>query len=274
MRLTRGIVFLILQLISQSAWEIHAQEKRSAPAGRQIFESTCASCHGLDGKGAERGPDISTRSQVVSLSNAEMLRILRDGIPTAGMPAFARLGQAKLSAVLRYLRMLQGRSAAEVVRGDAWKGEQLFYGNAHCSDCHMVKGQGGFLGPDLTTYGASLSAAEVRGAIVGTVGTGKEAEPRRPATDVTTRAGQALTGIVRNEDNFSLQLQVLDGTFHLLLKSEVSKIEAHTEALMPSDYSSKLSVAELDHLVAYLLTVARVGKMRKVPRRVETADDE
>jgi len=187
------------------------------------------------------------------------------------MPAFGPLGQAKLAAVLGYLRTLQGRSAAEVVRGDARKGEQLFYGSAHCSDCHMVKGQGGFLGPDLTTYGASLSAAEVRGAIVGT---GKEAEPRRPATDVTTRAGQTLTGIVRNEDNFSLQLQALDGTFHLLLKSEVSKIEAHTEALMPSDYSSKLSVAELDHLVAYLLTVARAGKMRKVPRRVETADDE
>ena len=40
---------------------------------------------------------------------------------------------------------------------------------------------------------------------------------------VTTADGQTLTGVVRNEDNFSLQLQTTDGTLHLFAKSELQK---------------------------------------------------
>ena len=41
-------------------------------------------------------------------------------------------------------------------------------------------------------------------------------DPRRRTVIVTTADGQTLTGIARNEDNFSLQLQTADGTLHLL----------------------------------------------------------
>ncbi|PYU85142.1 MAG: hypothetical protein DMG51_09405, partial [Acidobacteria bacterium] len=38
------------------------QPGRSAAAdGRKLFDSVCATCHGLDGRGGERGPNIATR---------------------------------------------------------------------------------------------------------------------------------------------------------------------------------------------------------------------
>src|SRR5207302_6478121 len=78
---------------------------RSAAAdGRRMFESVCATCHGLDGRGGERGPNVVTRAEVQQLSDADTLRILQAGAPTAGMPAFSALGIHQLPAVMRYLQ--------------------------------------------------------------------------------------------------------------------------------------------------------------------------
>jgi hypothetical protein len=71
------------------------------------------------------------------------------------------------------------------------------------------------------------------------------------------RNGGVNEGIVRNEDNFSLQLQSVDGTFHLLQKSDILKVEPHAKPLMPTDYGLTLTPAQLDDLVGYLMTVAR-----------------
>src|SRR5277367_2919579 len=79
----------------------------AASAGPQTFAATCASCHGLDGRGGERAPDIATRPEVTRLSDEDLLKVLRAGIPEKGMPSFAGLGDAKLAALVTYLQILQ-----------------------------------------------------------------------------------------------------------------------------------------------------------------------
>ena len=71
---------------------------------------------------------------------------------------------------------------------------------------------------------------------------------------------QKLSGIIRNKYNFSLQLQSFDGSFHLLNKSEVSKLEFLPDPIMPKDYGTTLSSSEIDDLVSYLVTVARASQ--------------
>ena len=46
------------------------------------------------------------------------------------------------------------RAAQLVVAGDRDLGKQLFFGKGRCSGCHMIRGQGGLLGPDLSNVGA------------------------------------------------------------------------------------------------------------------------
>jgi hypothetical protein len=74
-------------------------------------------------------------------------------------------------------------------------------------------------------------------------------------------------GRVRNEDNFSLQLQDLDGAFHFLAKSEVQGVEYSSQPLMPANYGSTLVSGELDDLISYLMSVAnsRESEISKVP---------
>ena len=231
----------------------------SSSGGQQIFDSSCASCHGLDGRGGERAPDIATRPEIARLSDQDLLKVLRSGIPEKGMPSFAGLGSAKLSALLSYVRSLQGKGTAMPVVGNTEKGKDLYWGKAGCSDCHMVNGAGGFLGPDLSKYGENHSVTEIHAAIVKPE---KIPGTRGHVAEITAKDGKVYSGLVRNEDNFSLQLLSLDGTFHLFLKSDLAEIHFRQESLMPADYGSRLSVADLDALAAYLASLSRTKQKR------------
>jgi putative heme-binding domain-containing protein len=196
------------------------------------------------------------------LSDEETLHILRAGIPAAGMPAFSALGEPKIKAVMAYLRILQGGGKAAAIPGDAQRGKLLFFGKAGCAKCHMISGAGGFIGADLSSYGSNGSAQEIRAAIIDP---NKDLDPRERTVLVTTREGHRFTGVARNEDNFSLQLQSVDGTFHLILKADLDQLEFLPKSLMPSDYGSALSSAEIDDLVSYLVRTARATRQRQIP---------
>jgi len=268
-----GACLLVYQGGAQTAKSPASKNQAGASAvedGRKAFESACATCHGLDGRGGERGPDIATRAEVQQLSDEETLHVLQAGLPLKGMPAFGTLGAPKINAVIAYLRVLQGGGKAFPIPGDAQHGKLLFFGKARCADCHMMSGLGGFIGADLTSYGLNRSAVEIRTAITDP---NKDPEPREKTVLVTTRQGRQFTGIVRNEDNFSLQVQTLDGTFHRFSKNDLEHFEYLQKSLMPSDYGAVLNASELDDLVSYLVRTAKQSHASRTKVNYEDEDD-
>jgi len=242
--------------------------KQGSEAGRELFESTCAGCHGLDGRGGEKGPNIATRPEISRRSDDEILAVLQHGVPGTGMPAFGRLGDANLQALVEHLRTLQGLTGKTEVAGNAEEGRKLFFKEGSCGSCHMMNGAGGFLGPDLSNYGAITDVAEMREEI-----TNHDQSPRTRTIVVSTRDGSKLSGFVRNEDNFSLQLQTLDGNFHFLDKSTVVSVD-HSPAA--GDADKKLSKSDLDALISYLVRVAQNpqdGVKREVQRKHHEEDE-
>ncbi len=247
-----SIIFCESQVQSHSS----RQKSKADPArGQQTFVSICAGCHGLDGRGAERAPNIASNPKVAQLSDAQISAVVTNGVPGTAMPPFRSLGGASIKSVVAYLRTLQGKGsgAAVVLPGDPAKGKSIFLGKAGCSSCHMAEGAGGFLGADLSDYARNHSIDEVRGAITDPV---NNTDWRRTDLIVTTAGGQTISGIARNEDNFSVQLQTPDGNFHLFEKSELHSLEHQSKPVMPSDYGSRLTREEIDHLVSYLMNIA------------------
>jgi cytochrome c oxidase cbb3-type subunit 3 len=225
--------------------------------GKQTFASTCAGCHGLDGRGGERAPSIVERAHVQRLSDAQISHIIENGVPGTGMPAFHSLERSDVEAIVAYLRVLQGRTKTLDLPGDPDHGEKVFFGKAGCSGCHMVNGKGGFIASDLSTYASTHAVEQIRSAITSrSPGTNQQ---ERLVT-ATTRGGEKVIGRIRNEDNFSLQLETLDGKFFLVTKSDLERLEYSSETLMPSDYSSTLSPHDLNDVVSYLMKVAGVGR--------------
>lgn len=171
------------------------------------------------------------------------------------------LADSETWAIIAYLRSLSP-SRNSVISGDRNKGEQIFFGKGACSQCHMVSGRGGDLGPDLTRVGASRSAAY----LIDSIRNPSEelsdgmVDPNNHYADalvydtvtVVTRDGRRITGVAKNEDEFSIQLLDNGQQLHLLLKKDLESAAHQRKSLMPSYSPDMLSDAELRDLMAYL----------------------
>jgi cytochrome c oxidase cbb3-type subunit 3 len=270
---------LLLLAASFAAFPAHAHTDDDEPAldsssqstsseGARIFGSTCSSCHGLDGHGGQRAPDIAGRRDIQKLTDTALSRIIRQGVPGTGMPSFPGLGTLKVQAIVRHLRWLQGGAANTSLPGSPKTGQILFAGKAGCSECHMVNGKGGFIGSDLSNYAHARSAEQIRQVVTDP---DKNLSDRGKMVTATTADGHTFTGIARNEDNFSLQLQTVDGEFHFFEKSSLRNIEYQAKPVMPSDHAMRLSTGEINDIVSYLISVAREGWSKSGIKQTDTA---
>jgi putative heme-binding domain-containing protein len=219
-------------------------------AGKQIFESQCAWCHGTNGAGGT-GPSLQSATLRHAANDKSLVDIVRAGIPGTDMPGFTTvLTERTAWQTAAYVRTL-GRAAARAVTGDPKRGASL-YESAGCGACHVIAGRGTMLGPELTSIGALRGASHLRESIVNPAAT-------HPAgylvVRATTSAGREIRGIRLNEDVFWIHIRDAGGTVHVLEKSDLSKLDRELEATLMPSYASRFSATELDDLVAYLSTL-------------------
>jgi alcohol dehydrogenase (cytochrome c) len=79
-------------------------------AGRQAYTSRCAGCHGTNGGGGELGPGIVAR--VPARTDEELISVVRQGLPGAGMPAFPNVANAEMTDLIAFLRTLKPRDGS------------------------------------------------------------------------------------------------------------------------------------------------------------------
>ena len=220
-------------------------EIKAIEAGKHHFEAHCAACHGADGKGGERGPDIISTENGRRRSAAELSELIKKGVPAAGMPSF-QLPDRELQELVAFIRSFSAPAVESAVMGDVVAGETFFFGKGNCSSCHMVNGRGGSLGPDLSELGLERTLPEIEQSL-------KTPDARMtPGFRVVTarlKDGRTLRGFARNESNYDLQLQSLDGKFHLLRQPEIAELNRETGSLMPE---VKANQEEMRDLLAYL----------------------
>ena len=235
-----------------------AQESEVGP-GAQRFMEYCAGCHGADGRGGDKAPPLVAPSIKAKRSDSELFRIVHDGT-RGGMPPFAQIGEANISAVLQYVRRLSGNAtetgapAEAAVTGDVDAGRALYFGKAQCSNCHLMQGKGGFIANNLTNYGRTRGVEAILQAIT------NPDNPLVPSSEVaiaTTNTGQKITGVLRNEDAFTLALQTEDGRFHLLARSDVIDVHYTERSLMPREYGKRLTSTELNDIVSFMIAESR-----------------
>jgi len=213
--------------------------------GASLFAVRCAECHGPDAKG-RLGPDL-TRRWARGESDESAFRIIRNGVPGSSMPP-SSAPDDELWAVVAHLRSISVMPPL-VTTGDAGRGRALF--EKECSGCHQVRGEGGALGPDLTTIGATRSRAALTTAL------------RDPSASVALGfrgatfnvGGERVEGAVKGEDAFSLQVVTDDGELRAFPKRDLDGLTRSATSLMPVFDASKLSDTALEDLLAYLGTL-------------------
>ena len=106
-----------------------AVARQTSPAtpvetGQRLFEQFCSKCHGADGRGGERGPNIIDR--LAFRNDQDLAALIRDGLPSAGMPGMALPPTASRSLV-QFVRQLQTQEGPDRprVRFETTKGTAL-----------------------------------------------------------------------------------------------------------------------------------------------------
>ena len=233
---------------------------QSPEPGKREYEARCVGCHGADGTGGGHGPAIVDLRRPRATSGAAVRDLILKGIPGGGMPAFdiPVTEAAGIAAYVMKLKAPAGDSVQPPAPGDPAAGQRFFRGSGKCLDCHMVRGVGGILGPDLSFVGRDRHPAQIEqalrdpGSAAGVSGRGgrggRGGTPAYRSVAVRLRDGSTIHGIARNESTFDIQLLGTDGKLYLLRKDAISEI-AREKSLMPPVQGTP---EEIRDLVAYL----------------------
>jgi cytochrome c oxidase cbb3-type subunit 3 len=226
-------------------------DAKAIEGGRNIYRGRCGVCHGIDGKGF-RGSDLTTGEWVHGGTDPLIFRTIARGIPGTEMPGHGTMSEDEVWMVIAYLRPLStGTPAPE--GGDAARGAQLYASKTkgNCAQCHMIGGEGGRLGPNLSRIGAARSVSAL------------EREIRRPhevipvgyeTVTVVTADGRRIRGVRKNEDTFSIQIMTATEQLRSFMKRDIKEVVAEEQSLMPVYGPDRLTDEELTDLVRYLRT--------------------
>jgi len=263
------LIALALAIIATAAVPVRAQtpsprtnpltgDAKAITQGAVLFRQECVFCHGVSAHGGMRGPDLTTGPWTHGGSDADLAATITNGVAGTAMPP-NRLTEEEVWQIIAWLRSVQQPAAPAV--GDARRGETLFFGVQRCSSCHMVKGRGGRIGPELTTVGSARSRAYIVESIREP---GKSLTENRIGGDATlkydtvtavTGDGMTIVGVPINEDTFSVQIMDMSERVHSLDKASLKSFKHESRSLMPAYDVNRLTSADLDDLVAYLQTL-------------------
>jgi len=237
-------------------------------AGRAIYDSTCAACHGDNGAGGS-GPPLD-RTLTRAQDDATLFDVIHNGIPETGMPAFPALSQDNIWRVTSYVRSMNALAPVPLVAAaDMAAGEALFFGAGNCAACHEMNGRGRDIASDLSVVGRK-PVLDLRNAM---------AHERLGFrfVNVVTSQGTQISGFVQAEDITTLHLKQQDGSLRILGKAGLRSIStARNPVAIPP-----LEDSQADNIVAYLAAqktrdLAQTAKLSPAPvlayTRIATPD--
>jgi putative heme-binding domain-containing protein len=131
------------------------------------------------------------------------------------------------------------------------RGRNLFHATS-CAKCHYFAGEGGAIGPDLSTAGRKFSLSDLMDAII---------EPSKAISDqygshvVLTDDGHSFNGrVVELEDELHIYLQDPQAKPVVVKKENVDDKKISPISQMPVGLIDPLNEDELKDLIAYILS--------------------
>ncbi|MFO0822467.1 MAG: PVC-type heme-binding CxxCH protein [Gemmataceae bacterium] len=198
--------------------------------------------------------DLHKKGELPKELVAETGRLLRNS-PFQGLrneallvfPAAGKLNPKNLPAIAEL-----AKRAGDVARGKAvWNAS--IAGAAQCGKCHMVRGIGGQVGPDLSMIGKKASRENLYESILIP---SKAIADQYIQSSVTTTAEVTITGLLVGETPETLTLRDANGKDTTVSKKDIEgPIRKLKVSIMPDDIVASLSEDELIDLVAYLETL-------------------
>jgi putative heme-binding domain-containing protein len=147
---------------------------------------------------------------------------------------------------------------AELVarRGDAHRGKQIFQTTGTCFKCHIVRGEGKNVGPDLSEVGSKLARDAF---FVSILDPSAGISHNYESYVLVTTSGNVLTGLMVNRTDQAVTIRTAEGIDQEIPTREIDELQKSKTSLMPADLQKLLSVQDLVDVVEYLTTLTKQG---------------
>lgn len=203
---------------------------------------------------------ISREDRVIALLEAVKVGTVKPSeIPAAQVQALAQHQTQKIATLARtVLASVIPPSRAEVTAkfqpaltlpGDSARGRTVYQGR--CFVCHRAGDEGLALGPDLITVKSKGREA----LLTAILQPHQEVAPQYIAYDVTTKDGNAYTGLVVRDDATGLTLKIMGGGEVALARTQVRGSRSDGLSLMPEGLEAGMSVREMADLLTFIETL-------------------
>ncbi len=160
-------------------------------------------------------------------------------------PPAGKLDPKKLPAV----------SVLATKKGNAENGKALMAksltGEAQCLKCHMVKGTGGNIGPDLSMIGKKGSKENLYDSLLTP---SKAIADQYASWRLDSEDGQSVTGLLVEETPAKITVRDANGKDYTFNTKDVTK-KKDAKSIMPEDVIKAFSEDELIDVVEYLMTL-------------------
>jgi putative membrane-bound dehydrogenase-like protein len=138
--------------------------------------------------------------------------------------------------------------------GDAKRGEQIFFQSsaAQCMNCHVVRGKGVTVGPDLSQIGKKYERATLLETILDP---SKAIAPEYYTYVVETQRGQVFAGLLVEKSDRHVVLKVARGESIRIPAKEVVEFVKTEKSIMPDLVLRDVTAQDAADLLAFLTTL-------------------
>jgi putative heme-binding domain-containing protein len=157
-------------------------------------------------------------------------------------------GPGKRWTVEEALPVVEVLSGRDLARGKA------MYVATLCQSCHMMQGEGGAIGPDLSQLGTRFSAKDI---LTATINPSDEISEQYEATILELKKGGSVVGRLTNQDDtnyYVSQNPFAPEVIRTVAKAEVKSTKVSEVSTMLPGMINRLNDEELKDLMAYLIS--------------------
>jgi putative heme-binding domain-containing protein len=130
--------------------------------------------------------------------------------------------------------------------GDPYRGKVLYKKN--CGKCHILFGEGGKIGPDLTAF----KRDDLRNMLANVINPSAEIREGFETYLIITEDGRAVSGFLVDRDNKVLVLRGQDGQNVTIAQDAIEEMVPQKKSLMPEGQLKQLTDQQVRDLFAYL----------------------
>lgn len=137
-------------------------------------------------------------------------------------------------------------------RGNADAGKAVFAAAGTCAKCHVVRGEGKAVGPDLSGIGAKLSKQALYESILAP---SAAISHNYETYTLLTEDGRVITGLLVSQTDKQVVLKTAEGVAVTTPTSDIDELVRQPVSLMPADIANILQPQQLVDLVTWLETL-------------------